>query len=54
MNQKEIIARIERLEKIALLNFGTLDVDLIETRLKAMNERGKRPPDLLPSADLKR
>ena len=46
MNQKELIARIEVLEKLALLTHGTLDVDKVETHLKAMSERVKRPPHL--------
>ncbi len=41
MSEKDIIARIERLEKLALLAHGTLDVGEIVARLKASSERHK-------------
>lgn len=42
MNTKEIIARIEHLEELAILTHGTLDVDQIKTKNKAWSEKLKK------------
>lgn len=38
MSEKDIIARIERLEKLALLTHGTLDVGKVEANLNELNK----------------
>lgn len=38
MIDKETIERIERLEKITILNYGTLDPDIIEEKLRSFSK----------------